>query len=396
MQGGRARLNQDDTPHMSCAERITPRQRMLAAYRGQKLDRVPVAPEFWYYLPARLLGVDMIEFNEIPHWEALRKTFAYYDCEGWGIVAPVCTASHDFDVRSETRRLDEGRFEQRFILPLPDRTLTWSTILDVNEPPWAAERMVKNLDTDWPIYEAMTLGLNPDWNWQPVRHALTTVGEAYLLEVFIGMMFLDYVAGNRDGGIAQAVLDVIDREKFFIGIRERYIDRMCRIIREAFRETLATSVFLCSGFSCPSLVGPPLFRKWEYPVIEAAARTAHECGGLLHVHLHGRVMEMTADLPNLGADCICPFERPPGGDVTDLHALRRALGDRVTMNGNVHTVETLIRGTPQDVHREVLEILEAFAGSARLVVGTGDQVGRETPEENLFAMIDAVKTFGRF
>ena len=30
----------------------TPRARMLAAYRGEKLDRVAVAPEFWYYLPA--------------------------------------------------------------------------------------------------------------------------------------------------------------------------------------------------------------------------------------------------------------------------------------------------------------------------------------------------------
>ena len=28
---------------------------MLAAYRGELPDTVPVAPEFWYYLPARLL-----------------------------------------------------------------------------------------------------------------------------------------------------------------------------------------------------------------------------------------------------------------------------------------------------------------------------------------------------
>ncbi len=46
---------------------MTPKQRMLAAYRGQLADMVPVAPEFWYYLPARLMGVDMIRFErEIP------------------------------------------------------------------------------------------------------------------------------------------------------------------------------------------------------------------------------------------------------------------------------------------------------------------------------------------
>ena len=58
------------------------------------------------------------------------------------------------------------------------------------------------------------------------------------------------------------------------------------------------------------------------------------------------------------------------------------------MNGNVHTVETLIRGKPADARREVREILAAFAGNPRVIVGTGDQVGGETPEENLYAMID--------
>jgi len=64
------------------------------------------------------------------------------------------------------------------------------------------------------------------------------------------------------------------------------------------------------------------------------------------------------------------------------------------MNGNVHTVETLIRGTPEDARREVAEILEVFRRNPRVIVGTGDQVGRETPEENLRAMIDETKRLG--
>jgi uroporphyrinogen-III decarboxylase len=61
------------------------------------------------------------------------------------------------------------------------------------------------------------------------------------------------------------------------------------------------------------------------------------------------------------------------------------------MNGNVHTVDTLIRGTEADVRREVGEIWEAFRDTPRVIIGTGDQVGRETPEANLHAMIDAAK-----
>lgn len=74
-----------------------------------------------------------------------------------------------------------------------------------------------------------------------------------------------------------------------------------------------------------------------------------------------------------------------------LQEVRRQLQDKVTMNGNVHTVETLIRGIPKDVIREVQEIKEAFKGSQRLIIGTGDQVGRETPIENIDAMIEEAK-----
>jgi len=120
----------------------------------------------------------------------------------------------------------------------------------------------------------------------------------------------------------------------------------------------------------------------------------HRHGRLLHVHFHGKCLETVADFAELGIDAVCPFERPPGGDVAGLGGLRevaRGLAGRTTLNGNVHTVETLIRGRPQDVRREVREVREAFSGNPRVIVGTGDQVGRETPEENLLAMVEAAR-----
>ena len=48
----------------------------------------------------------------------------------------------------------------------------------------------------------------------------------------------------------------------------------------------------------------------------------------------------------------------------------------------------MIRGTPADARRKVREVLEAFRGNPRVIVGTGDQVGYETPEEKLRAMIN--------
>ena len=57
-------------------------------------------------------------------------------------------------------------------------------------------------------------------------------------------------------------------------------------------------------------------------------------------------------------------------------------------------MSTLIRGSADDVRREVWEVLAAFAGNPRVILGTGDQVGRETPEENPWAMVEAGRAFG--
>jgi uroporphyrinogen-III decarboxylase len=269
------------------------------------------------------------------------------------------------------------------------------TIMDAHEPAWSVERPIKDFGADWPVYERMTLVPPEELDWRPVQEALDSVGEDYLLEVYVGCPFVDYAGGPREGGLEQVILDLYDRETEMEALQERYIENVVGKIRAAFANTSSRSVFIGSGWSSMSLLSPAIWEQWERPVLEAAVRAAHGCGGLVHHHFHGRCMPVLEELVELAVDCICPFERPPGGDVTDLQVVRRVLRGRVTFNGNVHTVETLIRGTPQDVQNQVLEILEAFSGSPRLIIGTGDQVGVETADENIHAMVETARRYGR-
>jgi len=371
---------------------MTPRQRMLAAYEGRFADCVPVAPEFWYYIPARLLGVPMHQLElEIPHWQALQHTFKHYGCEGWGIVAPGIPDNDAGARRTTTIRIGPGAYEQRTDITVGGRTLTGRKILDAREPSWVAERPIKDFDADWPLYERMTLVPPEALDWRPVQHALDAVGEDYLLEVFVGFPFVDFAGEPREGGLEQVIVDLHDRGTAMRGLQERYIENLVGKICAAFVHTTVRSIFIASSWSSMSLLSPRIWRMWEKPVLEAAIGAAHACGGLIHHHFHGKCTRVLPELATLGFDCICPFERPPGGDVTNLTEVRHILDDRTTFNGNVHTVDTLIRGTPADVRREVEEILTAFAGSPRLIVGTGDQVGAETPDDNIWAMIEAVR-----
>ncbi|MDD5704994.1 MAG: uroporphyrinogen decarboxylase family protein [Kiritimatiellae bacterium] len=376
---------------------MTPKQRMLNAYRGVANDRPAVAPELWYYYPAKLLGVDMIAFmREVPFHEALLKSFTHFDCEGWGVVF---AGPPNDRVRESVReiRVDDDTLETRTTLRTPAGELTSAGRLSRDEPGWCTERPLKDLKRDLAAWEILAFGGEPEQtDMTAAIRAWKEVGDRYLLEFWLGVPFFDFWAGAREGGFETGIYDFLepDLEPYLQRLRARYTERLVRLARTVCTLTPIESLCIGCSWSCNSLLGPELWRRWDMPVIRAVADEVHRHGRLLHIHFHGKCMETLRDFVDTGVDCVCPFERPPGGDVEGLEGLRRVhreLGERVTMNGNVHTVETLIRGTPEDVRREVVEIKTAFADSSRCIIGTGDQVGRETPEENLVAMVMEAK-----
>ena len=373
---------------------MTGKQRMLNAYRGEFNDRVAIAPEFWYYYPAKLLDVDMIAFErEVPFHEALKTTFDRFGCEGWGIAFSE-VPNDAVQASTSESWVSEGVLEVATTTTTPHGDLASRKRYDRHEPSWLVERPIKDLGRDLAAWEAASLGGSPeDMDLSRAQQALDDVGDAYLLEFWMGVPFFDFFAGDREGGFETGIFDFMNPD--FIPelerLQERYTDWMVRLARTCCERTTFESFCIGCSWSCNSLIGPDLWRRWDKPVIRAVANEVHRHGRLLHIHFHGRCLETVEDFPEIGVDCVCPFERPPGGDVKDAADLRQVaskLAGRTTMNGNVHTVETLIRGNEEAVRGEVREIMEAYHGNPRIILGTGDQVGRETPEANLRAMID--------
>ncbi len=370
----------------------SPKRRMLDAYRGLPSDRFPVAPEFWNYYPARLLGVDMVQFElEVPFWEALLKTFTRYGCEGWG-AAFATPAIEGRTVSKRLEALDGGRYRETCTELWRGRSFVSTRLLDPLEPAAAERRPVAGPE-DLGAYLDMLLSPSRSLDLGEASAAHASVGESYLLEFWLGFPFFDWVA-EAMGFEASVYWFAEAEEPTLRDLAQRYEAFLLELVDTVAATSPFESLVLGCSASCSSLLGTRLWRKWDKPLIAAVAKRVHERGKLLHIHFHGRSLEAARDFVEAGVDCVCPFERPPGGDVVgleDLRAIRAALGEKVTMNGNVHTVETLIRGGPEDVRREVAEIKEAFAGSSRCIIGSGDQVGRETAEENILAMIEEGK-----
>ncbi len=64
------------------------------------------------------------------------------------------------------------------------------------------------------------------------------------------------------------------------------------------------------------------------------------------------------------------------------------------MKGNLHTVNVMLNGTPADVTQAAIQAMRDAGEGGRFILSTGDQCGRDTPDENLRALVEAVEEFG--
>jgi len=80
----------------------------------------------------------------------------------------------------------------------------------------------------------------------------------------------------------------------------------------------------------------------------------------------------------------------------DLADLKRRYGSKIVLKGNLHTTEVMLHGTPDDVAAASRRAIDDAAAGGRFILSTGDQCGRDTPDENLLAMIETARTYGRY
>lgn len=368
---------------------MTHKQRMLNAYKNLPADVVPAAPEFWFFYPAKVMKYKLDDFQrEIPLWKGLLECFRAFDCEGWGSVGPEILNEH-VKVTSEYKTLDEQRSRDTQTITVGGKEFIRTSVYSKTQPFWPEKFPINNNPDDIKLFFDANVNDDVSFDFSEANRAYEEIGEDYLCEFDLGFSFFDYFVQFM--GFQPAVYYFMEEEEEVLDdMLQRYTEFQKRLLQKAVESTKFESYFIGCDSSCNSLFGPTMWRRWDKPYQMEIVKEAHRLDKLVHAHNHGKIKDTIPDLVQIGYDCVCPFERPPGDLVgkEGLVIARDGLQDKVTFNGNVHTIKTMINGTPEDVRAQVREIKEVFKGSNRLIVGTGDQVGWETPEENLYAMID--------
>jgi uroporphyrinogen-III decarboxylase len=80
------------------------------------------------------------------------------------------------------------------------------------------------------------------------------------------------------------------------------------------------------------------------------------------------------------------------GKQKHISEVKRRVGDRMCLMGNVNPLEIAVRGTPDEVKDETLQILEASGGEG-IILSVGGGVSPGMPRENVHAMLEALQEF---
>jgi uroporphyrinogen decarboxylase len=85
---------------------------------------------------------------------------------------------------------------------------------------------------------------------------------------------------------------------------------------------------------------------------------------------------------------ICPLETlgPPFQGDCDLAEINRLFGKRLALKGEIQTTR-LLMATSEELENVAKWCIDVAGEGGGYVLSTGDQVGRDTPEENIFRLV---------
>ena len=322
---------------------MTKRERLEAAMRGEATDRVPVA--LWRHFPGddhrpQDLAASTVGFQR------------RYDFDFVKVTPTSSFSVADWGVRDEWRGNEEGtRVYTHYPVQSPD---DWKRLPDLDPRVGFLGAQLKCLDL-------IHSDLGDDVPF--IQTIFTPLGQA------------KHLAGNR------AFVHLREQPAALKAGLEKITQTTIRFIEEAKKTGIAGLFYAIQHASC-TVTSPAEYaefgKAYDLRVLEAAK------GLWLNVlHLHGNdvMFDLVADYP-VQVWNWHDRDTPP----TLRDALPKVKG---AVCGGLGRDSTMLRGTPDDVRREIADAV-AQTGGRRLVLGTGCVTLVTTPESNLRAARAAV------
>jgi uroporphyrinogen decarboxylase len=137
------------------------------------------------------------------------------------------------------------------------------------------------------------------------------------------------------------------------------------------------------------LMSPRMWRMYLKPRMAELIGSLRQINPQIKIayHTDGVVYPVIPDLIEIGVDILNPIQPR----AMDPEKLKQEYGEKLCFWGSMDIQHTLPYGTPEDVKNEVLHRLKTIGRSGGLIIGPTHNLQLDTPLENLWAMVDAIR-----
>lgn len=365
---------------------------------GQVPDCVPCCPDISNMVPCRLTGKpfwDIYAFQDPPLWKAHIDALKLFDIDGgfeiysFGDVDPVTGEQSPVEERV-VHRYENGRFVTR---GYNRETETWAptvVVYTADNPPATDVKPgtigLPETPTDWEPLQGVKEWPKGFELWKLIKAEL---GEQGVLGLPSGMTTC--LIGNTDEVYAH-----FDDPDAFRTRAKRMLENVERRMDLVAGLDPKPDFLLCGGSGSLMFTTPDTWRELVLPVLKKTTALARQLGIPTHVHSCGPEKELVAmAATETDLTIIDPLEIPPMGDC-NLAELKKRFGSKIVLKGNLHTTETMLNGTVEEVRKAARKAIDDAGAGGGFILSTGDQCGRDTPDDNIRAMVQTARTYGRY
>ncbi len=372
------------------------RERLLTLLKGRTPDCVPVCPDISNMVPARLTGKPFWEiyvYHNPPLWKAYIDAARYFDIDAgfelYDFGDLFGDTEHRWESRIVHRRKDGSFITQDYC----DHCGHWcdTVALHTADNPPVAEIPPEKLGlppipSDYETIEGIQqwpVGLEL---WKLIKKEMGDQG-------IVGMP-----SGARTRLIhsTEEIYQYYDNPGIFYERRDEILERVERTMGIIAGLDEKPDFLFCGDSGTLIFQTPAIFRELALPILKRVTELAYNLGIPTHLHSCGpeaELVKIAAEETKLSI--IDPLEIRPMGNC-DIAQLKNEYGDRLILKGNLHTTDVMLFGSVNDVIAASKRAIDDAARGGRFILSTGDQCGRDTPDDNIHAMVNTARTYGRY
>ncbi|MDD3243106.1 MAG: uroporphyrinogen decarboxylase family protein [Eubacteriales bacterium] len=349
---------------------MTPKERLLAALRGQETDRVPYSPFLAYWWEMRSpeqRAQGMLEFMTQIGADPLLRGMA----QAWKVTFPGTQQSSATRGNERCDTLSTPVGALKLVYQYSPSGDTWF----LRDHPVAGVEDLKVLQ--W-IYEHAQIEYDPAADAERER-----IGERGLLLPLVGseMKTCFQSMVEKWAGTVQLTYLLADEPDAV----EECLAAMRRISDQT---AVLSAQSQCEGFifwedSSTTNISPSMFRTYTAQEITAWGNTLHQAGKLLIHHACGHVRALLPLMAQTPIDAVESISPPPTGNI-DLDEAFALLPDHIGLIGGIEPVFLKDCTLPQLEQR--VEFLKKTAAGRRFVLANSDSCPPEVQEEKLRAL----------